>query len=79
MSRRTLLTVSGVIPTDLDERVAAGEAPRADYAVLADRLGADLLDLAEARRSSGPLGRLIERLGGPGALLGWSCFRRPKH
>jgi glycosyltransferase involved in cell wall biosynthesis len=71
-----LLTVSGVIPTDLAERIATGEVPRPDYHVLAERLGADLFDVAEARRSTGWFGRMVERFGGVGALIAWCCFRR---
>jgi glycosyltransferase involved in cell wall biosynthesis len=63
----------------LAERVASGESPRPDYTVLAERLDADIIDLAEARRSSGRPGRLIERLGGAGAVIAWTCFRRRDH
>lgn len=73
--RPILLTVSGVIPPDLDAQVAAGRRPRADYRVLADRLGADLVDTSMALDSTGRLGRVFDRIGGAGLLLGWYAFR----
>ncbi len=39
-----LLTVSGTIPADLDEQVATGRRPRADYRQLAATFDADILD-----------------------------------
>src|SRR5438477_10295800 len=75
MNGRVLVTVSGVIPDDVEAQVAAGVRPRPDYAVLARELGADLLDFAGARRRSGRLGQVIEKLAGPKALLAWSTFR----
>jgi glycosyltransferase involved in cell wall biosynthesis len=74
--RRVLLTVSGVVPDDLDEQVAAGVRPRADYRALCDTFGAELLDVARARRESGRIGRVLECMGGAGLLLAWACFRR---
>ena len=75
MSRRILLTVSGVIPDDVEGEVAAGLRPRPDYTMLAAEFGADLLDFAGARRQSGRLGRFIERVAGPKPLLAWATFR----
>jgi glycosyltransferase involved in cell wall biosynthesis len=72
---RVLLTVSGTIPADLEEQIAAGARPRPDYLELAARMGADLVDVPEARRRTGRVGRILERVGGTGALLGWLCFR----
>jgi glycosyltransferase involved in cell wall biosynthesis len=72
---RVLLTVSGAVPTDLDQDVARGNRPRADYAELARELGADLLDVPAALRTTGWLGRALARIGGPGAVLAWACFR----
>lgn len=74
--RRVLLTVSGTIPADLDEQVARGDRPRPDYVVMAEAIGADLVDHARARESAGRVGRVIERLAGPNVLLAWSCFRQ---
>ena len=71
-----LLTVSGVIPPDIREQVAAGRRPRADYLEMARVFGADLLDYARARAACGRLGRLLEAAGGPNLLLAWACFRR---
>ncbi len=75
---RVLLTVSGSIVPDVDDQVRRGVRPRPDYVVLADVIGADLLDVEEARRRCGRLGRLIERIGGGHALLAWACFRERK-
>jgi glycosyltransferase involved in cell wall biosynthesis len=73
--RPVLLTVSGMIPPDLDEQVAAGERPRADYVVLQDAFDADLIDLGGALAATGRFGRLIHRAAGVGPLLAWYCFR----
>lgn len=76
---RVLLTVSGSIDPDRRGQVARGERPRADYFEMADSWGADLLDHAEARRSTNRLGRLIARLAGANALLAYECFRRRRN
>jgi glycosyltransferase involved in cell wall biosynthesis len=73
--RGVLLTVSGTVPDDLDDQVARHTRPRADYRVLAERLGADVVDVRSALATSGWLGRLLHRLGGAGPLLAWYCFR----
>lgn len=73
--RPVLLTVSGTIPDDLDARIARGERPRADYRVLARRLGADVVDVPGARAASGLIGRVAHRIGGAGPLLAWHAFR----
>ena len=71
-----LLTVSGVVAADLAEQVARGARPRADYHELANAFDADVIDYAEARRSGGWFGRLLERVGGPDLALAWACFKR---
>ncbi|MDQ2996851.1 MAG: hypothetical protein M3R61_07330 [Chloroflexota bacterium] len=71
-----LLTVSGIVAADLAEQVARGARPRADYHELANAFDADLIDYAEARRSGGWFGRLLERAGGPDLTLAWACFKR---
>jgi glycosyltransferase involved in cell wall biosynthesis len=73
--RPVLLTVSGEIPSDLDEQVAEGRRPRADYRVIASVIDADLVDVASALAACGRVGRLVHRLGGVGGLLGWYAFR----
>ena len=75
MGDRVLLTVSGRIPGDLDDQIAAGRRPRADYRVMAHAFGADLVDEATALASVGRFGRALHRYGGVGPLLGWYCFR----
>ncbi len=74
--RRVLLTVSGSIPTDVDTQVAEGRRPRADYRVIADAVGADVVDVDAALTGSGRVGRLLHRAAGAGPLLAWYCFRR---
>ncbi|RRR77899.1 MAG: glycosyltransferase [Candidatus Viridilinea halotolerans] len=75
MTNPILLTVSGVIPTERAALTASGQRPRADYYVLAEVLGADLLDVQAARQATGWLGRLIERLTGQHFMLAWATFR----
>jgi len=79
VTRSVLLTVSGRIPVDLDEQVAAGLRPRADYIVMRHEFDADLVDVDVALAQTGRFGRMIHRFGGPGPLLGWFCFRRRGH
>ncbi len=74
--KRALLTVSGVIPPDLADQVERGARPRADYTLMRDAFDADLLDVGLARQAAGRLGAVLERIGGPGLLLAWVCFRR---
>ena len=70
-----LMSVSGVIPVDLDAQVEAGTRPRADYVVMAREFGADLIDVGAARAQRPRLGPVIERIGGTDGLLAWACFR----
>jgi glycosyltransferase involved in cell wall biosynthesis len=76
VTRPVLLTVSGTIPPDLEQEVAFGRRPRADYIELARAFDADLLDHGQAQRSRGRAGRLVARLLGGDAMLAWACFRR---
>ena len=75
-SRRVLITVSGRMNESDEVAAANGRRPRADYRVLAGRLGGDLIDYSIAERDAGRVGRLVRRLAGPDALLAWSCFLR---
>jgi glycosyltransferase involved in cell wall biosynthesis len=75
VSAKVLLTVSGTIPP------AAAPAtpplkPRTDYVEMAKAFDADLIDYAIARRESGAIGALMEKIGGPNLLLAWACFAR---
>ena len=78
MANRVALTVSGTIPDGLAAAVADGRRPRADYVVIAERLGADLIDHVEAARRTGVVGRIIRHVGGSNALLAWACFKDRK-
>ncbi len=69
-----LLTVSGTIPDGIEEKIACGERPLADYIALAKAFQADLIDYPAARRLTGGFGRLLEFLFGPQFLLAWACF-----
>ena len=64
--RPVLLTVSGVVPADVEEQVRTGRRPRPDYLELAAELDADLLDVAAARQRAGRLAPLLHRVGGVG-------------
>ena len=73
--RPVLLTVSGAIPDETDNDVVNGRRPRPDYKVLAAAFDADLVDVPTALAVHRVLGIVLHRLGGPGALLAWYCFR----
>lgn len=74
--RPVLLTVSGSIPADLDEQVAEGRRPRADYRLIAAATDADVVDVDRALSETRRIGRLLHRAGGAGLLLAWYAFRR---
>jgi glycosyltransferase involved in cell wall biosynthesis len=76
--RSTLLTVSGSIPSNIHQQISSGSRPRADYLEIARVLGADVVDYSEARKTAGPIGAALERLGGPNLLLAYACWRRRK-
>src|SRR4051812_29320312 len=79
MSKRVVLTVSGVIAADIREQIARGERPRADYLELAQSFNADLLDYAAARTIAGRTGALLEKLGGPNVVLAYACWKIRKN
>lgn len=70
-----LLTVSGVIPPDVRERVASRARPRVDYLELAASMGADLIDYGVVDASASRLVRLVKRVAGANAALAFACFR----
>ena len=69
-----LLTVSGTIPPDIEAQIERGERPLTDYVAMARRFNADLIDFTEARRQTGIVGKLMEKIGGPKLMLAWTCF-----
>jgi len=71
---QVLLSVSGEIPDNLEEKIARGERPLADYLAMARAFGADLIDYKKARQLGGWLGRWIEKLAGREVMLAWACF-----
>src|SRR5215475_13446336 len=75
MSKRVVLTVSGVIAADIREQIASGKRPRADYLELARSLNAELLDYAAARKIAGRIGAALEKLGGPNLVLAYACWK----
>jgi glycosyltransferase involved in cell wall biosynthesis len=76
MSQQVLLTVSGTIVPLATSDTHPPTAPRRDYHEMARAFGADLIDYDIARRESGAMGRVMERVGGPNLLLAWACFSR---
>jgi glycosyltransferase involved in cell wall biosynthesis len=70
-----LLTVSGEIDPDIENQIAEGLRPMADYIAMAHGFEADLLDYTAARKQGGSIEKLLERIGGPNLLLAWTCFR----
>lgn len=75
MSKRVVLTVSGVIAADIREQIASGKRPKADYLELARSFDADILDYAAARTIAGRTGALLEKLGGPNLVLAYACWK----
>ena len=75
MSKRVVLTVSGVIAADIREQVASSKRPRVDYLELARGFNADLLDYVAARKIAGRTGAVLEKLGGPNLVLAYACWK----
>jgi glycosyltransferase involved in cell wall biosynthesis len=78
--RPVLLTVSGVIPSDLEESIEIGRRPSSDYSEMAKAFDAMLLDHPAATRQLGRVGALLERFAGPNLTLAMACFvNRRRH
>jgi glycosyltransferase involved in cell wall biosynthesis len=75
MSKRVLLTVSGIIAGDIREQIAQGRRPRADYLELARGFDADIMDYVAARAVTGRLGAMLERIGASNLMLACACWR----
>jgi glycosyltransferase involved in cell wall biosynthesis len=75
MSKRVVLTVSGVVAADIREQIASGKRPRADYLELAKSLNAELVDYTAARTIAGRVGKLLEKLAGPNLVLAYACWK----
>jgi glycosyltransferase involved in cell wall biosynthesis len=69
-----LLTVSGVIPPDIETKILNKERPNVDYVAMAKAFQADLIDYALAKKITGWVGRLLDWIGGPNLTLAWACF-----
>ena len=74
-NNRVLLTVSGIIPADIEALIASGDRPRVDYFEMASAFGADIADYKRSRAGLGRLGRLVKRIAGDSVMLAWHCFR----
>lgn len=70
-----LITVSGTIPPSLEQEIAEGKRPEADYVAMARGFEADLIDYDKARAMTGEIGALLERVAGPNLMLAWACFQ----
>ena len=71
---KILLTVSGEIDPQTEEKIARGERPLADYIAMARGFPADLIDYKTARTIGGWIGKLLDKIGGPNLMLAWACF-----
>ncbi|MFK7804094.1 MAG: glycosyltransferase family 4 protein [Anaerolineae bacterium] len=76
---KVLLTISGNIPQNLIQDIAAGEKPRTDYIEMQKVFGADLIDYQTAEAETGLIGKLLKKLAGNNMLLAWECFCRRKN
>jgi glycosyltransferase involved in cell wall biosynthesis len=63
----------------MEEKIARGERPLADYIAMARGFPADLMDYGTARKKSGWIGKLLEKIGGPNLMLAWACFTRRRN
>src|SRR5689334_17566851 len=75
MSKRVILTVSGEIAADINEQIASGSRPKADYLELARSFNADLIDYAAARMITGRTGAVLGKLGGRNLVLAYACWK----
>lgn len=75
MTKRVLLTVSGVIAADIHDQIARGQRPRADYLELARGFDADIMDYTAARAAAGRIGDLLAKIGGPNLVLAYACWK----
>lgn len=73
---KILLTVSGEMDPQIEEKIKRGERPLADYVAMARGLPADLIDYKIARKVGGWIGQVLEKIGGPNLMLSWACFRQ---
>jgi glycosyltransferase involved in cell wall biosynthesis len=69
-----LLTVSGAIDPEIENKIAQGERPLPDYIAMAHTFKADLIDYPAAQEQTGLLGKLLRLIGGPNLVLAWACF-----
>ena len=74
--RRVVLTVSGIVPTELQETIDAGLRPLADYKAIANASGAELLDWAAARSQATRGSEFIRRFAGNSVALAYHLYRR---
>lgn len=74
-----IVSVSGTIPETLEEDVAAGRRPRPDYVVIAERMGAQIIDFTAATSDLGRLGSLVAGRAGNNIALAMALFRRARH
>ncbi|BAN01770.1 glycosyltransferase family 4 protein [Ilumatobacter coccineus] len=77
--RSAVIAVSGSIPATLDDDIAGGTRPRADYRVLAEHLSGELLDYDTAISSLGRTGRVLSRIFGKNVALAVALHRRGRH
>ena len=75
---RVLLTVSGNIDQDIENQIAKGARPTADYIAIARKINADLIDYKLAQELAGWFGRVLEWIGGRNLVLAWCCFLKRK-
>ena len=71
---KVLLTVSGEIKPDIEQDIADGKRPKADYIHMAEAFGADLIDYKQAYAQASWLGRILHKIGGNNFLLAYICF-----
>ena len=70
-----LLTISGHMSPTVEEDIAAGKRPLADYIAMAETFNADLIDYTKAQEVGGWFGRLLGKVAGNNAVLAWACFK----
>ena len=77
-TRRVALTVSGVVPAGIEDSIAAGVRPLADYQAIAGAAEAELVDWTTIREDESRVAGLVRRVAGNSVALAYHLYRNRK-